>query len=234
MPRLSEMGIFVAAAVLAVPLFRRLKLGAVLGYLAAGVILGPVLRLVSGIDSIMHFAELGVVLLLFVIGLELQPSRLWVLRKSVFGLGGVQVLVTALALGFAAMALGLTWQSAVVIGFALAMSSTAFVLQVLAERKQLTTRHGRSAFAILLFQDLAVMPLLALIPLLAMAPAMEHGADAWLAGLKALGVIAAVIVGGRLVLRRVFDVIARTEIQEIFTAAALLVVIGVSLLMITV
>jgi glutathione-regulated potassium-efflux system ancillary protein KefC/glutathione-regulated potassium-efflux system protein KefB len=234
MPQLSEMAIFLAAAVLAVPLFRRLKLGAVLGYLAAGVILGPVLRLVSGVDSIMHFAELGVVLLLFVIGLELQPSRLWVLRKSVFGLGGVQVLVTALLLGLAAIALGLTWQRAVVIGFALAMSSTAFVLQVLAERKELTTRHGRSAFAILLFQDLAVIPLLALIPLLAMAPAMEHGTDASLAALKALAVIAAVIVGGRLVLRRVFDVIARTEIQEIFTAAALLVVIGVSLLMIAV
>ena len=234
MPQLSEMAIFLAAAVLAVPLFRRLKLGAVLGYLAAGVILGPVLRLVSGVDSIMHFAELGVVLLLFVIGLELQPSRLWVLRKSVFGLGGAQVLVTALALGLAAIAFGLTWQSAVVIGFALAMSSTAFVLQVLAERKELTTRHGRSAFAILLFQDLAVIPLLALIPLLAMAPAMEHGTDAWLAALKALAVIATVIVGGRLVLRRVFDVIARTEIQEIFTAAALLVVIGVSLLMIAV
>ena len=228
------MAIFLAAAVLAVPLFRRLRLGAVLGYLAAGVILGPVLRVVSGVDSIMHFAELGVVLLLFVIGLELQPSRLWVLRKSVFGLGGAQVVVTALVLGLAAIALGLTWQSAVVIGFALAMSSTAFVLQVLAERKELTTRHGRSAFAILLFQDLAVIPLLALIPLLAMAPAMEHGTDAWLAALKALGVIAAVIVGGRLVLRRVFDVIARTEIQEIFTAAALLVVIGVSLLMIAV
>jgi len=234
MPQLSEMAIFLAAAVLAVPLFRRLRLGAVLGYLAAGVVLGPVLRLVSGVDSIMHFAELGVVLLLFVIGLELQPSRLWVLRKSVFGLGGAQVLATALALGLAALALGLTWQSSMVIGFALAMSSTAFVLQVLAERKELTTRHGRSAFAILLFQDLAVIPLLALIPLLAMAPAMEHGADAWLAALKALAVIAAVIVGGRLVLRKVFDVIARTEIQEIFTAAALLVVIGVSLLMIAV
>jgi len=234
MPQLSEMAIFLAAAVLAVPLFRRLKLGAVLGYLAAGVILGPVLRLVNGVDSIMHFAELGVVLLLFVIGLELQPSRLWVLRKSVFGLGAAQVVVTALVLGLAAIALGLTWQSAVVIGFALAMSSTAFVLQVLAERKELTTRHGRSAFAILLFQDLAVIPLLALIPLLAMAPAMEHGTDAWLAALKALAVIATVIVGGRLVLRRVFDVIARTEIQEIFTAAALLVVIGVSLLMIAV
>jgi glutathione-regulated potassium-efflux system ancillary protein KefC/glutathione-regulated potassium-efflux system protein KefB len=235
MPQLSETAIFLAAAVLAVPLFRRLKLGAVLGYLAAGVLIGPsVLRLVTEVDSIMHFAELGVVLLLFVIGLELQPSRLWVLRKSVFGLGGAQVLATALALGLIGFGLGLTWQSATVIGFALAMSSTAFVLQVLAERKQLTTRYGRSAFAILLFQDLSVIPLLALIPLLAIGPAAGQGASPWLAALKALVVIAAVVLGGRVVLKRVFDVIARTDIQEIFTAAALLVVIGVSLLMIAV
>jgi monovalent cation:proton antiporter-2 (CPA2) family protein len=235
MPQLSETAIFLAAAVLAVPLFRRLKLGAVLGYLAAGVVIGPsVLRLVTEVDSIMHFAELGVVLLLFVIGLELQPSRLWVLRKSVFGLGGAQVLATALALGLIGFALGLTWQSATVIGFALAMSSTAFVLQVLAERKQLTTRYGRSAFAILLFQDLSVIPLLALVPLLAVGPAVAQGANPWLAALKALVVIAAVVLGGRVVLKPVFDVIARTDIQEIFTAAALLVVIGVSLLMIAV
>jgi monovalent cation:proton antiporter-2 (CPA2) family protein len=235
MPQLSETAIFLAAAVLAVPLFRRLKLGAVLGYLAAGVVIGPsVLRLVTEVDSIMHFAELGVVLLLFVIGLELQPSRLWVLRKSVFGLGGAQVLATALALGLIGFGLGLTWQSATVIGFALAMSSTAFVLQILAERKQLTTRYGRSAFAILLFQDLAVIPLLALIPLLAVGPAVGQEASPWLAALKALVVIAAVVLGGRVVLKPVFDVIARTDIQEIFTAAALLVVIGVSLLMIAV
>jgi glutathione-regulated potassium-efflux system protein KefB len=235
MPQLSETAIFLGAAVLAVPLFRRLKLGAVLGYLAAGVVIGPsVLRLVTEVDSIMSFAELGVVLLLFVIGLELQPSRLWVLRRSVFGLGGAQVLATALVLGLIGLAFGLTWRSATVIGFALAMSSTAFVLQVLAERKQLTTRYGRSAFAILLFQDLAVIPLLALIPLLAVGPAVEQGDNPWFAALKALVVIAAVVVGGRVVLRRVFDVIARTDIQEIFTAAALLVVIGVSLLMIAV
>ncbi|HTS54539.1 MAG TPA: monovalent cation:proton antiporter-2 (CPA2) family protein [Burkholderiales bacterium] len=235
MPQLSETAIFLGAAVLAVPLFRGLKLGAVLGYLAAGVVIGPaVLRLVTEVDSIMRFAELGVVLLLFVIGLELQPSRLWVLRKSVFGLGSAQVLITALVLGLIGLGLGLTWQSATVIGFALAMSSTAFVLQVLAERKQLTTRYGRSAFAILLFQDLSVIPLLALIPLLAVGPAVPQGINPWLAALKALMVIAAVVVGGRVVLRRIFDVIARTDIQEIFTAAALLVVIGVSLLMIAV
>jgi monovalent cation:proton antiporter-2 (CPA2) family protein len=231
MPQLAETAIFLAAAVLAVPLFRRFKLGAILGYLAAGVVIGPsVLRLVANVDSILHFAELGVVLLLFVIGLELQPSRLWVLRKSVFGLGGAQVLLTALVLGAIAFAFGASWQSATVIGFALAMSSTAFVLQILAERKQLTTRYGRSAFAILLFQDLAVIPLLALIPLLAGGAAMAHAVNPWFAGLKALAVIAAVVVGGRIVLKPVFDVVARADIQEIFTAAALLVVISVSLL----
>jgi len=232
MPQLAETAIFLAAAVLAVPLFRRFKLGAVLGYLAAGVIIGPsVLRLIANVDNIMHFAELGVVLLLFVIGLELQPSRLWVLRRSVFGLGGAQVLMTALALGVVAFGFGVSWQSATVIGFALAMSSTAFVLQILAERKQLTTRYGRSAFAILLFQDLAVIPLLALIPLLAAGPAVAQAGNPWLAGLKALVVIAAVILGGRVVLRPAFDIVARADIQEIFTAAALLVVISVSLLM---
>ena len=232
MPQLAETAIFLAAAVLAVPLFRRFKLGAILGYLAAGLIIGPsVLRLVVDVDSIMHFGELGVVLLLFVIGLELQPSRLWVLRKSVFGLGGAQVLLTALVLGLIAFAFGTSWRSATIIGFALAMSSTAFVLQILAERKQLTTRYGRSAFAILLFQDLAVIPLLALIPLLADGPAVTQGMNPWLAGLKALAVIAAVVVGGRMLLKPVFDIVARADIQEIFTAAALLVVICVSLLM---
>ena len=168
MSLIAQIAVFLGATVLAIPLFRRLRLSSILGYLAAGVVIGPWgLRIVQDTEGVMHTAEFGVVLLLFVIGLELQPSRLWVLRKSVFGLGGVQVLATALVLGLAALALGLTWQSAVVIGFALAMSSTAFVLQVLAERKELTTRHGRSAFAILLFQDLAVIPLLALIPLLA-------------------------------------------------------------------
>jgi len=231
MPQLAETAIFLAAAVLAVPLFRRFKLGAVLGYLAAGVVIGPsVLRLVANVDNILRFAELGVVLLLFVIGLELQPSRLWVLRRSVFGLGGAQVLASALVLGLIAVAFGLSWRAALVIGFALAMSSTAFVLQILAERKELTTRYGRSAFAILLFQDLAVIPLLALIPLLAPGPDAMPAGSPWLAGFKALAVIAAVVLGGRVVLRPAFDIVARADIQEIFTAAGLLVVLSVSLL----
>ena len=232
MSLLSETAIFLGAAVIAVPLFKRARLGAVLGYLAAGVVIGPsVLRLVTEVDNILSFAELGVVLLLFVIGLELQPSRLWVLRRSVFGLGTAQVVGSTVVLGVVALAFGLSWQAALVIGFGLAMSSTAFVLQVLAERRELTTRYGRSAFAILLFQDLSVIPLLALIPLLAYGPAIEHAQNPWLAAGKALGVIVLVIFGGRILLRKVLDVIARTAIEEIFTAAALLVIIGVSLLM---
>jgi len=232
MSLLTETAIFLAAAVLAVPLFKRARLGAVLGYLAAGLIIGPsVLRLVTQVDNILHFAELGVVLLLFIIGLELQPKRLWVLRRSVFGLGAAQVLGSTMALGGIALAMGMRWQTALVIGFGLAMSSTAFVLQVLAERRELTSRYGRSAFAILLFQDVSVIPLLALIPLLASGPALVDTQSPWLAAGKAIVVIVAVIVGGRFLLRRVFDVIARTDMEEMFTAAALLVVVGVSLLM---
>jgi glutathione-regulated potassium-efflux system ancillary protein KefC/glutathione-regulated potassium-efflux system protein KefB len=232
MSLLSETAIFLAAAVFAVPLFRRARLGAVLGYLAAGVVIGPsVLRLVTEVDNILHFAELGVVLLLFIIGLELQPSRLWVLRRSVFGLGTAQVVGTALVLGVVAFGLGLSWQAALVVGFGLAMSSTAFVLQALAERGELTTRYGRSAFAILLFQDLSVIPLLALIPLLVAGPADAQAENPWIAAGKAVAVILAVIFGGRILLRKAFDIIARTGMEEIFTAAGLLVIVGIALLM---
>lgn len=229
---LSEAAIFLAAAVVTVPLFRRFRLGAVLGYLAAGVIIGPwCLKFITEVENILHFAELGVVLLLFVIGLELQPSRLWVLRRSVFGLGTAQVLITGAVLGAIAFAFGMTVQSAVVVGLGLAMSSTAFVLQILAEKGQLTARHGRSSFAILLFQDLAVIPLLALIPLLGAGDMDLGGRSTWLAALTAIAVIVAVVVGGRYLLRPILHAIAASGIREIFTAAALLVVIGTSLLM---
>jgi len=229
---LAETAVFLAAAVVAVPLFRRFRLGAVLGYLAAGVIIGPwCLKFVTEVENILHFAELGVVLLLFVIGLELQPSRLWVLRRSVFGMGAAQVLITGAVLGAIALAFGMTVQSAVVVGLGLAMSSTAFVLQILAEKGQLTARHGRSSFAILLFQDLAVIPLLALIPLLGAGDVDLTGRSTWLAALTAIGVIVAVVVGGRYLLRPILHAIAVSGIREIFTAAALLVVIGTSLLM---
>lgn len=231
MTLLAEAAIFLAAAVVTVPVFRKLRLGAVLGFLAAGLAIGPWgLRLVTEVESIMHFAELGVVLLLFIIGLELQPSRLWALRRSVFGLGALQVGVTATLVGGVALGLGLTWQVALVIGVALAMNSTPLVLQLLGERRQLTTRHGRSAFAISLFQDMAVIPMLAIVPLLVARETSGTG-DAWLGALKAAAVIAAVIVGGRYLLRPVLKVVAKSGIQEIFTAAALLVVIGTALVM---
>ena len=224
---LAQSAVFLAAAVIAVPLFRSWKLGAVLGYLAAGVAIGPSgLGIVGDVDSIMHIAELGIVMLLFVIGLELQPSRLWVLRKSVFGLGTAQVTLTAALIAAAGLAFGLPVSTAVVVGFALAMSSTAFVLQTLAERGELTTRKGRTSFAILLFQDIAVIPLLALIPLLGSGEETPSGAMAWLAAGEAIVVIALIVFGGRYLLRPVFRLIAGSGIKEIFTAAALLVVIG--------
>jgi monovalent cation:proton antiporter-2 (CPA2) family protein len=229
---LSQIAVFLAAAVIAVPLFRRFRMGAVLGYLAAGVAIGPSgLEIIGDVDSVMHIAELGIVMLLFVIGLELQPSRLWVLRKSVFGLGFTQVATTASAIACVALLIGLPVPASIVIGLALAMSSTAFVLQTLAERGELTTRHGRSSFAILLFQDIAVIPMLALIPLLGKGEGIPAGAQAWLAAGQAIAAIAAVVFGGRYLLRPVFRIIARSGIAEIFTAAALLVVIGTSLLL---
>ena len=228
---LTETAVFLAAAVVTVPIFRKLKLGAVLGFLAAGLLIGPWgLRFVTEVENILGFAELGVVLLLFVIGLELQPSRLWALRRPVFGLGGTQVGVTTALLGGIAFAYGFSWQAALVTGFALAMNSTAFVLQLLGERKQLGTRHGRSAFAIALFQDISVIPLLALVPLL-VAHESAQAANPWWAAGKAALVIAAVIFGGRHLLRPVLKAVAGSGIQEVFTAAALLVVIGTALLM---
>jgi glutathione-regulated potassium-efflux system ancillary protein KefC/glutathione-regulated potassium-efflux system protein KefB len=232
MSPLIETAIFLSAAVIAVPLFKKLHLGAVLGFLAAGIVIGPhALGLVSDVENILHFSELGVVLLLFIIGLELQPSRLWVLRKSVFGLGGAQVVVTAAVLGLIVYSLGLTPESALVAGLGLSLSSTAFVLQILAEKNQLTTRHGRASFAILLFQDLAVIPMLALIPLLAAKGITSSQGSPGFAVLKALALVAAVIIGGHYLLRPVFRAIAASRIQEVFTAAALLVVIGTALLM---
>ena len=224
--------VFLIAAVVAVPLFRRFGLGAVLGYLVAGVAVGPFgLRVVNDPASVLAFSELGVVLLLFVIGLELSPSRLWVMRRPVFGVGGLQVLVSALLLGAATAMLGLGWKSNLVIGLGLALSSTAVGLQLLAERKELTTGFGRLAFAILLFQDLAAIPLLALIPLLGEAKAAAQSAPPAEAVLRALGMIALVVLGGRLLLRQLFRVVAWTKMPEVFTAMSLLVVVGTAWLM---
>ena len=229
---LEQIAIFLAATVLIVPLFKGLGLGTVLGYLIAGMLIGPWgLELVSDVENTLHFSELGVVLLLFVIGLELQPSRLWVLRRTVFGLGSAQLLLTALPIALLAAAMGQGWLAAVVIGVGAAMSSTAFVLQTLAERGELTTRPGRESFAILLFQDLAVIPVLAIVPLLAVGPELSQTGVDWLGIMRALAVIVAMVVVGRQLLRLAFRSVARFGTREIFTAAALLVVVGTALLM---
>ncbi|MBZ4417891.1 monovalent cation:proton antiporter-2 (CPA2) family protein [Myxococcus sp. RHSTA-1-4] len=218
--------VFLAAAVVAVPLFKRLGLGSVLGYLAAGAVIGPWgAKLVTDVENILHVSELGVVLLLFVIGLELRPSRLWELRRSVFGMGGAQVLLTGALLSGVGLALGMVPGAAIIAGFGLSLSSTAFALQLLAERNQLTTGYGRLAFGILLFQDLAVIPLLALLPLLGDggAASPEPG---WLTGLKVVGVLVGVVLAGRYLMRPVFRAVASFHSQELFTATALLVVVG--------
>ncbi len=232
MDLLPQAAVFFAAAVLVVPIFRKVGLGAVLGYLAAGALIGPFgLSLITDVDAIMHFAEFGVVLLLFVIGLELQPKRLWTMRNTVFGLGGLQVALSAVALGGAAIWFDLDLALIIVIGLGLALSSTAFVLQTLAERDELKERYGRAAFAILLFQDIAAIPILAIIPLLATAGAAASGDPILFSVAKVAGVLLLVIVGGQLLLSPILKVVAATHTRELFTAMALLIVAGMALLM---
>ncbi len=227
---LEQSVLFLAAAVIAVPLAKRLRLGAVPGYLAGGAVIGPWgLALVGEVETVLHVAEIGVVLLLFVIGLEIEPTRLWTMRRYVFGLGAAQVLLSAAALGLLAGLAGFETRASVVAGFALALSSTAFALQLLAEKRALTSRHGRAAFSVLLFQDLAVVPLLALIPLLGVASRV--GGDPLWAVAEALGVIALVVLIGRYLIRYALWTIDATGIWEIFTAAALLSVVGAAVLM---
>ncbi|MBA3777314.1 MAG: cation:proton antiporter, partial [Betaproteobacteria bacterium] len=227
---LEQATIFLGTAVIVVTLFRRLKLGAVLGYLAAGAIIGPWgFGFIAEAEATLSFAELGVVLLLFLVGLELEPSRLWALRQPVFGLGGAQVLATGIVLTGIALWLDLSWQAAIVIGLGLAMSSTAIVLAWLGERGELSSPSGRRAFAILLFQDLAVIPLIALLPLL--APSTAGAASGWVLAVKGVAAIVLVIVVSRLLIRPLLKVVARFGGREVFTAAALLVVIGAALLM---
>ncbi len=229
--------IYLAAAVVAVPISNRLGLGSVLGYLIAGVAIGPFgLRLVgSEGEDVMHFAEFGVVMLLFLVGLELQPSRLWRLRLPILGMGGLQVLATALLVAALAMATGLAWTMALAVGLILAMSSTAIGLQSLDEKGLAKTDAGQSAFSVLLFQDIAVIPILAILPLLAYekAAGAGHGPELnpWLQALMVIGIVAGIIVGGRFLMRPVFRVIAATRLREVFTAMALLLVIGIALAM---
>ncbi len=219
--------VLLLAAVIAVPVFKRLGLGAVLAYLVAGVMLGPDgLGFVQDADRILNAAEIGVVMLLFVIGLELSPARLKLMRKPIFGAGGLQVFITAAVLAVVMwLELGyFKWKGAIVVGVALALSSTAVCLQLLAERKELNTDFGRLAFAILLFQDLIAIPLLAAIPLL--GGSADNDTLSWQAAAKAIGAIALVVLGGRFVLRHLFRAVARTGMPEVFTASALLVVLG--------
>jgi monovalent cation:proton antiporter-2 (CPA2) family protein len=231
MSLLAQIAIFLASAVIAIPIFRRFKLGSVLGYLTAGIIIGPAsLGLIDSVETTQDIAQFGIVLLMFVIGLELQPSRLWVLRKSILGLGFAQVAATTI--GVAAVAYFLfmqTWQAALVMGFALSMSSTALALQLLAERGQLNSQFGRASFSILLFQDVSVLPALALLPLLSVAAAKSDGPGWWLV-IKLIAVLGVVIIGGRYVLRPMLRIIAATRVAEAFTAAGLLIVLGTALL----
>lgn len=223
--------VFLIAAVIAVPLFRRLGFGAVLGYLAAGVVIGPsVLKLVGDTESVLAVSELGVVMMLFVIGLELSPARLWIMRKPVFVVGASQVLISALAIALILSGLSIGTKAAVVIGLALALSSTAVGLQILSERKDLMTDYGRLAFAILLFQDIIAIPLLAAIPLLGQTVSASNEPIAQ-AVLKAVAVVAAVVFLGRVLLRQLFPLVARMGTVEVFSAASLLVVVSSAWLM---
>lgn len=224
--------IFLVATVIAVPLFRRLGLSAVLGYLVAGVAIGPhLLGLVADVEDTLAISEFGVVMLLFVIGLELSPARLWVMRRQVFGIGALQVLISTVAIGSVLVALGLGWKAVVILSMGLALSSTAVGLQLLSERKELVTAHGRVTFAILLFQDIIAIPLLAAIPLFGAAKAAEQAMPSLGAVLNAVVAIAAVIIGGRYLLRFLFRAVARTRMVEVFTAASLAVVAGTAWLM---
>ncbi len=243
--------IYLAAAVIAVPLAKRLGLGSVLGYLMAGVVIGPALGLVGDEASeLQHYAEFGVVMMLFLVGLELEPRMLWAMRDRLLGLGGLQVALTAAAVTGIALAFGLVWQTALAVGLMLSLSSTAIVLQTFQEKGLASTPGGRSAFSVLLFQDIAVIPMLAVIPLLALpelaadAAGGAHGADAghagvsfvahldaWAYALVVMGSIAAVVLGGHFLSRPLFRMVAATGLREAFTAVALTLVIGVAVLM---
>lgn len=240
---LSASLIYLCAAVISVPLAKRLGLGSVLGYLLAGIIIGPfVLELVDDQTEVMHFAEFGVVMMLFLIGLELRPGLLWDLRKTILGLGGMQVILTALlATGTMLWFSSLAWQTALAIGLAVALSSTAIVIQSLSEKGLLKTQAGKNAFSVLLFQDISVIPILALFPLLALSgvavnttdahQSLISGLPAWAQILVTLLTIISIIIGGKFLSAPIFRFIADTHLREIFTAFALLIVVAIAVLM---
>ncbi len=228
--------VYLAAAVLAVPLAKRLGFGAVLGYLLAGILIGPWgLGLIADSAAVLGFAELGVVLMLFLVGLGLEPAKVWRLRRPIFLWGSVQMALCTAALGGLALAFGLGWQAALVFGFGLALSSTAIALQALAERHQATTPTGENTVALSLAQDIQSIPMLALIPALAVGVAVHAASDdtggggaGWWLAAKALGVVVVIVFGGRFLVRPLFRAIAKSDVREVFTAAALLLVIGVA------
>jgi len=233
--------IYLSAAVIAVPLCRMLGLGAIIGYLGAGIAIGPWgLGLVTNVEDILHFAEFGVVLMLFLVGLELEPRRLWNLRRAIFGWGSAQLLACTACIFIACFALGYWipgtlggWKTPLVAALGLALSSTAIALQVMGERNMLGTSSGQAGFSILLFQDVAAIPILALLPLLgaALPAATPEASPAWLEALKIIAIIGGIVLGGRLLLRPLFRWIAGSRTPEIFTAASLLLVVGISALM---
>ncbi len=241
---LAQVFLYLLAAVVAVPLAKRAGLGSVLGYLLAGVAIGPGLGLVgSETETLQHFAEFGVVMMLFLVGLELEPRMLWRLRARLLGLGGLQVLISTSLIAALAWATGLYWGTAWAVGMILALSSTAIVLQSLNEKGQMKTLAGESSFAVLLFQDIAVIPMLALIPLLAIpglagVDAGGHHGEAWIEHLSpalragvTMASIVVVIVGGRYLVNPLLHYIARSQLRELFTVTALFIVIGIALLM---
>ncbi|MGZ5789248.1 MAG: glutathione-regulated potassium-efflux system protein KefC [Burkholderiaceae bacterium] len=223
--------IFLVAAVIAVPIAKRLGLGAVLGYLLAGMAIGPWgFGLISQVNDILHFSEFGVVLLLFLIGLELDPKRLWSLRRPIFGWGGAQVVACTVALSGLGLLLGIDWKTTLIASLGLSLSSTAIALATLEERNLMKTPAGSAGFSILLFQDIAAIPMIAIIPLLG-AAAVHAGGQGWLEALEVMGVIAALIAGGRYLIRPILRIVVKTELRELFTAFALLLVIAIALLM---
>ncbi len=229
---LIDLVIFLASALIAVPLSVRLGFGAVLGYLVAGIFIGPwVLGLVTDIDAILHFSELGIVLMMFVIGLEMRIDELWSMRRTIFGYGAMQMTVCAVVLSGIFMMLGLSWRIALTGGLALSLSSTAMVMSELQERKLMDMPTGRAGFGILLFQDMAAIPLIALLPLLGPSVITPTAEPGWLVALKALAMLGAVALAGRYLLHIVLRVIMSIGVPEIFTAFALLWIAGIALLM---
>ena len=224
--------VFLLAAVICVPISKKLGFGSVLGYLIAGIAIGPwALGLITDVEDILHFSEFGVVLLLFLIGLELEPKKLWALRVPIFGMGSAQVFFVTIAITGIGLACNLTFAAALLAGMGLSLSSTAIALQILKEKKILNTTAGQSSFSILLFQDIAVIPMIAILPLLTVAQPIAGGNSAIIATGKVVAILVAIILVGRLILRPVLRLVASVDTREIFSAFALLLVIGMAYLM---